>query len=190
MSRRSILLLALAGVGGLLLIIAADRFDLPVLIGPGLLLFAAGVGAAGLDAITRRHTVERNQATHRTTTFVGAAAVLIGVALIVFALGFAVAGAGYLLGAEDRLIALLRERPGSALLALGCVSAAGGGARVLGARDWRGSAGRFLASIPERFGALLLLMAGVALLAAGALEVVSPAAFDRLVDPLIAPFRD
>lgn len=188
--RRTILVLAVAGVGGVLLLITADRFDAPALIGPGLLLFAVGVFATGVDAIVRRHTVERIRETHRTTIFEGGAAVLLGIALIVFAIGLAVAGAGFLFGAEARLLAAVQERPGGVLLSLGCVTAAGGGSRVLGARSWRGSAGRFLAYLPNRIGGLALVIVGIGLLLIGVLEVVDPAGFDRLAAPVLAPFAD
>jgi hypothetical protein len=44
--------------------------------------------------------------------------------------------------------------------------------------------------VPERIAGAILALAGFALLAAGALEVVDPAAFDELLAPIVAPFRD
>jgi hypothetical protein len=188
-SGRLVVVLAVVGVAGLLLLIAADRYERPQLIGPGLLLFAAGTFAAGVDAIRRKHSVDRNSRTTKRQTFQGPAAVLIGLLLVLMSLCLTVAGVGFVLGAEERLLAFLKERPGFALLAIGSVSGAGGGARVLGAREWRGSAGRFLASIPERFSGILLLLFGLALFAIGMFEIAAPAAFDRALDALLAPLR-
>lgn len=190
MGRRLILVLALTGIGGVLLLIAAHRFGAPQLTGPGLLLFGVGVFAAGMAAITQRYTLHRIEATHRATIFEGGAAVLIGLALLVFAIGLAVAGFGFMLGAEDRLLALLGRRPGSALIAAGCAIASFGGSRVLGARSWRGSAGRFLASVPARIGGFVLVVVGLGLMAAGVLEVAAPTVFDELAEPILVPFRD
>ena len=144
--------LALLGLGGLLLLLAAERFARPELIGPGLLLFAAGTFAAGADAIIRRYSVERNRETVARATFQGTAAVLIGVALVILSCAFAAAGASFLLGMEDGVYALLKQRPGGALLVLGTISGAGGGARVLGAREWGGSAGRILGGLAAKRG--------------------------------------
>ena len=186
--RRSFVLLAVVGVAGLLALIAAERFDRPELIGPGLLLFALGTIAAGGDAIVRRHSTELLQ-TSATRTFVGPAAVLTGLVLVILGLAFAVAGAAFTVGAQDRLTSYLLARPGAALIAAGAASASGGIARVLGAREWKGSARGALTGMAERFGGTFLLLLGLALLGVGAFEVMQPAAFDDRLRELLAPFQ-
>ena len=190
MSGRWLVVLALIGIAGLLLLIAAERFGRHELIGPGLLLFAVGALAAGVNAIVSRYTYERSDATHRSQTFEGPAAVLIGLVLVILGTALAAAGVSFVLGAEAGLYAFLLERPGFALVPLGLMFAAGGGARVIGARNWRGSAKRFLASIPERIGGSMLLLIGLALLAIGAFEIVMPDGFDDALDALLAPLRE
>jgi hypothetical protein len=188
-SGRLLTVLALTGVAGIMLLIAAQHFDRPRLIGPGLILFAFGSFAAGADAIGRRHTVERSRETTRRRTFEGTGAVLLGLMLVILSLGFAVAGAAFLRGSQQRLLAFLAGRPGFALVPAGLAVAAGGGARLFGARDWNGSLGRFLASLPERFSGTILLLSGLALIGAGMLDILAPAAFDNLIDSWLAPFR-
>jgi hypothetical protein len=144
-----LVVVALLGVAGLSMLIAAVRLEMPVLIGPGLLLFAAGTAAAGVEAIARRYLYERSRASARTQTYFGPAAVLKGLVLLMLAAGLAVAGVAYLLGREEELLELLLARPGAALLALGAALCAAGAARVLGAREWRGSTAALLSG-PER----------------------------------------
>jgi hypothetical protein len=188
-ARRTLLLLALAGVGGVLLLIASQRFRQPVLIGPGLLLFAVGMLAVAADAFRSRYVHSRSDESPASVIFEGRAAWLFGVAFAVFGLALASAGLAYTLGAEEELYRFLLRRPGLALLAAGVMLAASGAAGVLGAREWRGSYRRVLASIPQRIGAGMLLAAGLALLAAGAFEVAAPAAFDAALDSLLEPLR-
>lgn len=189
LSGRWLILLVLTGVAGLLLLIAANHFHQPQLIGPGLLLFAVGTFAAGAEAISRRYMADRSNVTTRTPIFVGPGAVLLGLVLVIMSLGLAVAGVAFLTGAQQTLLAFLLDRPGFALLPAGIAVGAGGIARVIGARDWNRSPGRFLASLPERFSGALLLLFGLAMLAAGLFEFVAPAAFDRIVNSLLAPFK-
>ena len=187
-SGRWVLWLALTGVAGLLLLIAAERFGRREFVGPGLLLLAAGVFAAGADAIIRRHTIERDRLSRVTVTFTGTAARLIGLALVILAGSLAAVGAAFVIGVEHQLYQLARARPGLVLVPLGAMATTMGAASVLGAREWRGSFWRLLVSVPERFGALLLLFLGLALLAAGVVELVSPMAFNETLDSIFAPF--
>ncbi|MGH7460104.1 MAG: hypothetical protein ACREMA_03630 [Longimicrobiales bacterium] len=180
--------LALTGVAGLLLLIASRQFQMPVLIGPGLLLFAAGTITAGAEAMTRRFIVERNRVAPSSAIFHGSAAILLGLALVVLGAALAVAGVAFLMGAEQRLAALLLERPGFVLAPAGAVLGATGSARVIGAQSWRGSAWRFLSNLPERFGGILVVIFGLGLLAAGLFDILAPDAFDDTVRSLIAPF--
>jgi hypothetical protein len=138
-SGRPFVILAIVGVAGLLVLIAADRFARPELIGPGLLLFALGTLAAGGHAIVMRYSYEGSRASYATWVFEGSAAVLIGVVLVILGLAFGVAGVAFVLGAEHKLVDHVLARPGLVLVALGTASCAGGGARLLGAREWRGS---------------------------------------------------
>jgi uncharacterized membrane protein len=126
---------------------------------------------------------------HTSWVFEGSAAVLLGVVLVILGLGLAVAGVAFVLGAEHRLLAHLLARPGLPLVAIGTASCAGGGARLLGAREWRGSLRRFLASLPERIGGVFLLLLGLVALAVGAFELIAPAAFDGAIDALLEPLR-
>lgn len=190
MSGRWLVVLALVGVAGLFLLIAAERFGRHELIGPGLLLFAVGALAAGANAILSRYTYERSQVTARSQIFEGPAAVLIGLVLVILGLAFAAAGVSFVLGVEAGLYAFLLARPGFALVPLGSAFAAAGGARVIGARNWRGSTKRLLASIPERIGGSLLLLSGLALVAVGAFEIVMPEGFDGVLAALLAPLRE
>jgi hypothetical protein len=185
---RSFVFLAVLGVGGLLLLIAAQRFDRPELIGPGLLLFALGTMAAGANIMVRRYSGEVLRTT-ATRTFVGPAAVLTGLAVVILGLGFAVAGAAFTFRVEDRLAAYLLERPGAALIAAGAACASGGLARLLGAREWGGSTRHLLAHFPERLGGMFLVLLGLALSGVGIFEVVQPETFDAWIAPLAAPFR-
>jgi hypothetical protein len=185
-SKRSVLVLALTGVGGLLLLIAADRLSHPELIGPGLILFAVGIVATGGDAIFRRYTVERIAETARSRTYQGLAAVLIGAVLVLFGMAVGVTGVAFLIGEQHALYDSLLARPGIALVPVGLASAASGGARLLGAREWRGSVSRVLAAVPERLGGLILLLIGAALAAIGAFELIAPDAFDRELNALLA----
>ena len=187
---RLVIFAACVGVLGLLLLIAANHFGLTVLIGPGLLLFAVGTAAAGLNAVVRRHVYDRNNETTRTQTFVGPAAVFVGLVLVLLALVFAVAGAAFVLGQEDALVDLLLERPSPAFLVGGAVLGGAGAARVFGAREWRGSLMSFLGSLPERFSGVLLLAVGLALVGVGVLELLAPALFDEIFEGLLgAPMR-
>jgi len=188
-SNRSVVLLALTGVAGLLLLIAADRFARPELIGPGLLLFAAGIFAAGADAIIRRRTVERSRETTAVQVFTGTAARLMGVGMLILACAIGVAGISFLLGTEARVYDFLLRRPGFALVPAGLLFGVMGSARVLGARDWRTPA-RILATLPERFGGVLALLFGLALAGIGVFELLAPPAFDELVQSLLAPLQD
>jgi hypothetical protein len=187
-ARRSFLLLALLGVGGLLLLIAAERLGRPWLIGPGLLLFALGTFAAGADAILRRHSADVHE-TSATRTFTGPAAVLTGLVLVILSLAFAAAGVAFLVGAQDRLAGYLLARPGVALIGAGAAGVSGGVARVLGAREWRGSVRGALTGVAERTGGMLLLLLGVALLGLGVFETARPAAFDDALGALLEPIR-
>jgi hypothetical protein len=175
------MVLAITGVGGLLLLIAAQRLGRPALIGPGLLLFAVGVFAAGADAILRRHSIDRSRSTTARQTFTGPAAMLDGLALVVFAFGLAVVGLSFSLAAQARLSALVLERPGLVLVPLGAMISALSTARVIGAREWGGSPWRVLAALPERFAAVILLLLGLVLIGTGVFELTSPAAFDDLL---------
>jgi hypothetical protein len=176
-----LVVLALVGVMGLLLLIAAQRFGRPALIGPGLLLFAVGALAAAADAFRTRYVHERSTVGPESVVYEGAAAALFGVVLVVAAIALATAGLAFTLGAEHELYRFLLARPGAALLA------AAGGAGVLGAREWRGSSRRLLASLPQRFGAAIMLLGGIALVAIGVFEVVAPAAFDGAIDRILEP---
>jgi hypothetical protein len=180
---------ALIGVVGLLLLIAAHHLELPILIGPGLLLFAAGVFAAGLHAIIGRYVVERRDQLPGSYVFHGAAAILIGVVVLVAAAAFAVAGIAFLIGREHAVFEFLLDRPGPALFAAGLAAGAAGAARILGAQEWKGSLTTFLMHLPERIGGVMLLALGMALLAVGAFEIVAPEAFDALLDSLLEPLN-
>ena len=184
-----LVMLALVGVAGLLLLIAAQRFSRPALIGPGLLLFAVGSLAAAADAFRTRYVHERSTVGPESVVYEGSAAALFGIVLLVAAIALATAGLAFTLDAEHALYRFLLARPGAALIAAGTALAAAGGAGVLGAREWRGSSRRLLANLPQRIGAAMVLLAGLALLAIGVFEVVAPAAVDGAFDNLLEPLR-
>jgi hypothetical protein len=187
-STRAAVALCLVGVGGVLLLIAANRMGQPALVGPGLLLFALGTCGAGLHAIATRWVVDRNRVAPRHTTFSGSAAVLIGVALLCAAAALGATGVAFTLGAEAGLYDLAVARPGLPLLLAGAAAMSLGASRVAGAREWRGSWTRALAAIPERLGGVFLVVLGLAALGAGVFELMSPASFDAAVEPLLTPF--
>jgi len=187
--RRWVIVLAVGGMAGLLLLIAADRFGRPELIGPGLLLFAAGTFAAGIEIITSRYTYERNRAGWISDVFTGSAARLIGLALVILAAGIAAAGLSFVLGRQEELYVFALARPGIALVPLGVLMGAFGAARVIGAREWRGSLWRLLASLPHRIGGALLLLAGLVAVCVGLAELVAPEAFDEAVDRVLTAAR-
>lgn len=186
---RVVLVLVIAGVAGLLLLIAANRFDRPELIGPGLILFAIGVVTAGGHAVMTRYLRERRSVAPGSHVFEGPAAVFSGLAIIVLGLSIGAAGVAFLVGAEDALLDLALSRPGVALVPAGLASAAWGAGRVLGAREWRGSLVRLLANIPERIGGAMLFLLGAALLGLGGFELLAPDAFGRALESLLAQVR-
>jgi hypothetical protein len=183
---RTVLVLVATGIGGLLLLIAAERLERPSLIGPGLLLFAIGTVAAGVQAVTARYVLERNSVAPRHHTFHGAAAVLIGISLVVLGTSIGVTGAAFMMGAQRALYDFAIARPGVALLPLGVSVGAGGASRVAGARQWRGSLWRVLANLPERIGGAMLMVLGAALAGLGGFELIAPEAFDDIVARLAA----
>lgn len=186
---RVVLVLAVTGVAGLLLLIAANRFDRPELIGPGLILFAIGIVTAGGHAVTTRYLRERRSVAPGSRVFEGPAAIFSGLAVIVLGLSMGVAGVAFLVGAEGALLDIALRRPGLALVPAGLASAAWGAGRVLGAREWRGSWWRLVANIPERIGGAMLLLLGAALLGLGGFELLAPDAFARALENFLAQVR-
>jgi hypothetical protein len=179
-----VLVLAGAGIAGLLLLIAAERLQLPFLIGPGLLLFAVGTVAAGVQAVISRYVLETNRVSPKLLSFHGSSAVLVGISLVVLGLSIGVTGAAFVLGMQRDLYDVVIARPGAALLPAGVSAAALGASRVLGARQWRGSLGRALANIPERIGGAVLVVLGAALAGVGGFELLAPGSFDEMVGAL------
>jgi uncharacterized membrane protein len=187
MPSSSLVVLAVVGVAGLLLLIVASRFDLPWLIGPGLLLFAVGTWAAAAHAIVTRYVVERSRETARSVTFQGIAAILIGIVLISLGLAFAAAGIAFVVGQEEALLAFLLARPGAPLLISGIALGAAGAARIFGAREWRGSLKSILAALPERIAGVLLVLVSMLMVMVGAFELIAPSSFDAVVESLLEP---
>lgn len=181
--------LGLVGVAGVLILIFAHRTGRPHLIGPGLILFSAGILAAGVNEILRRYSVERNPETDRRNIFVGTPAVLLGITTVIGGLATGVIGLAFTLGAQERLYRYLLQRPCPALLAVGLAVLTTGAAGVLGAREWRGSARRVVANFPKRIGGAVLVLLGLVLTSAGIFELASPAGFDAAIDGVLAPLR-
>lgn len=169
----------------LLLLFAGTTLESRPLVGAGVLCMAVGAFLVGLREITGRWAQDYGTP-RNTAVFTGAAAVLIGVETLAASTAVAVGGVAYWMGREETLLAFVVDRPGFALLAAGLVLVGGGGARVLGAQDWKGS---FFLHLPDRIGAVILSVVGLAILSVGAFEIAAPQAFDSILDGFLAPLR-
>jgi hypothetical protein len=150
-------------------------------------LATLALAALGLWAMVegRRMVVSRQDASYSSgdeggahyETYVGAAAVLRGVAFVVLGLALASIGLAAGLGLGRELVALLRSRPGLPLLCAGVGLLAQGLSSMLGSLEQSRPSFEMAMSLFSRLGGLLLAVLGIALAVAGAWAMLFPGRF-------------
>jgi hypothetical protein len=151
----------------------------------GLGLAAAGVGIVilGADALSRRESIEQDEAGY-VSTYRGCSAILIGILWVMVGLIVSISGLVVLIRQQKFLLEWLGKHPGLALIALGLVLLAYGGQELLGSEEQRSSALAILGSLPARVFGLVLVLASLTLFAAGVLEILLPTVFQSLLTAL------
>ncbi|NPV55321.1 MAG: hypothetical protein HPY76_01425 [Anaerolineae bacterium] len=173
--------IALIALGVIMLYFGINRQP-TWLAGLGLLLLSGGVALFGVRDIYYLQASEWDQTTHRERTYTGIGAILGGVFTLMLAAGSAAAGLVLIFGAWDAFWDYLKARPGVALLLLGMALLSGGVKYLLGAKEDRSTRWDIiLRSLPERVLGAVMGLIGLASLIAGAVEVLFPAGFDRLL---------
>jgi hypothetical protein len=131
---------------------------------------------------TRRdeNTTSHEEGPARYETYVGAAAVLRGVAFMVLGAVMALFCLAAAFGQGDSLVSLVRARPGVLLAGAGLGLLAQGTSSVLGCIEQNRPSFEMFLSIFSRLGGLLLVVLGLGLVGVGVYEVLFPEHFDAL----------
>ena len=155
-----------------------------LLISVGLGIVALGFTLVGVEAVvTRKMKWGITMYTHE--NYQGLAAIALGQIIILAGLGFGVLDYIQATHQEESFFGLLFSRPWPILLLVGGILFLRGLAGVIGSPDWnRSGTTRVLNGILERLAMLILLLAGLVLIASGALNLLMPALFDRLISLL------
>ncbi|MFZ6026814.1 MAG: hypothetical protein ACOYYS_03780 [Chloroflexota bacterium] len=175
--------------GGVTLYLGVE-YHLPPLTGLGMAGFSGGLIFLGAETIIKRKSVESDTDTGHVATYRGCSAVLSGILWVVLGIILGVLAVPVALGMHEALFGWLAVHPGLALLAFGLAAVAYGGHTLLGSEEQKASVWAFLGSLPARVFALVILLIGLALLAAGALEIVFPVLFDGLMAAVQAWWHD
>ena len=181
----SLLIVALLCLfAGALLFFLDGKFALP-LMGPGAVLVGCAFLLGGIDSVFRRRHVSGESQGSSKIVYRGVGAIFWGLSFLL--IGFAVIAAGLVetFGALDRVLTLLRERPGAPMLWGGLLLVAiGGGLRA----PWRradGSAPPGFTLLPGRIGGTFLILLGLFIVALGSYEVMFPEDFDAALQALL-----
>ena len=146
----------------------------------GLLPVGAAVVFWGLQAIwTRRSSYDSSEGRDATRTYTGCAAMLDGLSLVLIGAGIAFVGLAGTVGLGDALWEHVRSRPGLAMIFIGCLIAVYSSTTILGAREENRGSLNLLVSLPGRLFAIACLLAALALVLLGGLEIVFPERFDQ-----------
>jgi hypothetical protein len=151
-----------------------------VLAGLGVVVCGVGVFILGVDTLIRRESIEQDEVGY-VSTYRGCSAIFIGVLWALIGIIVVISGFVILIGQQKHLLQWLTEHPGLALVAVGLVLLAYGGQEVLGSEEQRSSFLAILFSLPPRLFGLLMIVGGLALLAAGVLEILFPAVFQGMI---------
>lgn len=163
------------------------RFGQPVWISIGVAVAGLGIAAGGVqDMITRYVSISYQEARSQVQTYSGLSAVLFGIMWILVGLCLFGGGLIYTIGLDNLMWDYVQAHPGPVMVMIGLMMMAYGGVEVLGAREDRLSASfwNFLGSVPARIFGVVLIVIGLAVVTAGAWELVAPNNFDTVIAQL------
>jgi hypothetical protein len=146
------------------------------LAGFGLLGVGIGLILIGINDIVTRESVEQDEVGN-VTTYRGWSAIFGGVLWVVLGIAVFICAIAVLLGQQKPLLHWITLHPGIGLVGLGLDLMAYGSHDLLGAEEERSSALSYLGSLPGRIFAFFLILIGLALVAAGTVEILFPAIF-------------
>jgi len=144
----------------------------------GIGLFGLGIGLVliGIDDIVTRESVEQDDAGY-VSTYRGWSAIFGGVLWIVLGITSLVSAGAVLLGQQDFLLQWVMQHPGLGLIGLGLAALGSGGRILFGAEEQKDSTLSFVVSLPGRIFGLIVIFIGLALMAAGVVEILFPVLF-------------
>ena len=154
--------------------------EIQPLTGIGLSGLSIGLVLIGAKDILARESTETDDLGN-TNTYRGWSAVLVGVFWIVLGIILFIATIAVIFGQQENLFHWALERPGFALIIFGFAAVAYGGHTLIGSEEEKSSTLSFLGSLPGRIFALIILACGLAMITAGAVEILFPALFDQWI---------
>jgi hypothetical protein len=170
--------------GGILMAGGGARLHIPFFINVGIMLAACGCIIGGIDTIKSPYfstTVGEEGTGSKYYTYSGLSAVMWGICMLVTGVGLLAFAAIRLLGIGSAAFDYLKQHPGIIFLGGGLCLVSYSLHEVLGAHEENRLSWTMLHSIPARIFFLVLIVAGVALLLLGLLEMVSPAVYHELI---------
>jgi uncharacterized membrane protein YidH (DUF202 family) len=170
----------IAGIAG---IIAGRFFGLAKGFDLGVFLVGAGIALGGLESVVTQRMGFRSSE-DAGEAYAGAPALIVG--FMALLIGIAVIASAYLLaeGLWPRTAGYLARRPAPLLAAAGALAIGAGVLMVLNPRGRSGWVWRLVVYVPRSLLGVLLVGAGIAAIAAGALEWLDPQAFADLARKL------
>jgi hypothetical protein len=176
---------------GLALLISGHRLASPRLMEAGVAVLGCAAAASGAACMLMRRIVfARRGWGFELWVWRGAAALFIGGALIALGAPLVIAASLHAGGTSlAAMTAVVRQRPGIALVPLGLVLLPAGIGALIGFQEagevGRGRLWNLVLAIPDRIGGAILTTLGAAALATGAYELLAPEAFDRWLASLL-----
>ncbi len=171
-------------IGAAVLFAVGEQYPESPVLTIGLGLLGLGVIISGVDSILTREAIFQYEETTTTDTYTGFSAVVWGICFVLIGLAILGASVTHGLGVDKLVLASITQHPGLALVYGSGVAFTFAIPGIIGSHEQRRSKLALFVSLPGRFFWLLILMAAIAMLLLGVLDLIAPSFVAALVQYL------
>lgn len=178
-------------VFGFLLIYAQSEYGLNGGVNFGVGIIGIGAILLGMEEILSRYGsyATSGQDSTQSEAFRGIVAIMSGLSFLIAGFGAIIYSAISFLGWNEAALGFIKNRPSSLLLFGGLFTAFFAFTLMIGSEEDKRSTAAVIKNIPKKLFGILLQAASGALLVLGAIEVISPVAFDGIIQQALNSIR-